>query len=114
MLIEGSLTPQEARPISIVGISQIAGEEAQQATQTGDWFGVLFFAGIINVGLGFTNLLPLPALDGGRIMFVLLEAIRGRRIEPEREGMVHVFGMLLLLGLMAVMIVNDIINPILQ
>ncbi len=113
MLIEGSLSPQEARPISIVGISQIAGTEAQHATESGDWFGVLFFAGIINVGLGFTNLLPLPALDGGRIMFVLLEALRGRRIEPEREGMVHVFGMLLLLGLMALMIVNDIVNPIL-
>ena len=38
----------------------------------------------------------------------------GRRVEPEREGMVHVFGMLLLLGLMALMIVNDIVNPILQ
>ena len=43
MLIEGSLSPQEARPISIVGISQIAGSEAQQATRTGDWFGVLIF-----------------------------------------------------------------------
>lgn len=114
MLIEGTLSPQEARPISIVGISQIAGSEAQEATRTGDWFGVLFFAGIINVGLGFTNLLPLPALDGGRIMFVLFEAIRGRRIEPEREGVVHMLGMLLLLGLMALMIVNDVVNPILQ
>ncbi|HFC11567.1 MAG TPA: hypothetical protein ENJ56_01890 [Anaerolineae bacterium] len=112
MLIEGSLSPEEARPISIVGISQIAGTQAQQATKTGDWFGVLFFAGIINVGLGFTNLLPLPALDGGRILFVLIEAIRGRRINPEREGMVHVIGMLLLLGLMALMIVNDVVNPI--
>ncbi len=114
MLMNGELTPQQARPISIVGISQIAGSEAQQATQTGDWFGVLFFAGIINVGLGFTNLLPLPALDGGRILFVLFEAIRGRRIEPDREGFVHMIGMLLLLGLMALMIVNDVVNPILQ
>jgi regulator of sigma E protease len=57
-------------------------------------------------------LLPIPALDGGRILFVLIEAIRGRRIEPEREGMVHVIGMLVLLGLMALLIVQDIINPI--
>lgn len=112
MLIQGTLSAQEARPISIVGISQIAGTEAQHATKTGDWFGVLFFAGIINVGLGFTNLLPLPALDGGRILFVLIEAIRGRRVNPDREGMVHVVGMLFLLGLMALMIVNDVVNPI--
>jgi len=43
---------------------------------------------------------------------LLIEAVRGRRIEPEREGMVHVIGMLVLLGLMLVMIVQDIINPI--
>lgn len=112
MLIEGVLTPQEARPISVVGISQIVGAEAESASRTGDWFGLLFFAGIINVGLGFTNLLPIPALDGGRILFVLIEAVRGRKMEPGREGMVHLVGMLLLLGLMALMIVNDVVNPI--
>lgn len=111
-LVRGSMTPQEARPISVVGISQILGAEARNASSTGDWFGVLFFAGIINVGLGFTNLLPLPALDGGRILFVLIEALRGRRVEPEREGMVHLVGMLLLLGLMALLIVNDVVNPV--
>ncbi|MGB1252532.1 MAG: M50 family metallopeptidase, partial [Candidatus Promineifilaceae bacterium] len=105
MLLQGALTPQEARPISVVGISQIVGAEAESASRTGDWFGLLFFAGIINVGLGFTNLLPIPALDGGRILFVIIEAIRGRKMEPGREGMVHLVGMLLLLGLMALMIV---------
>lgn len=108
MLIRGQLTPQEARPIGVVGMSQLIGFQAQ----SGDWFGLLFFAGLISVGLGFTNLLPLPALDGGRILFVLVEAIRGRRVEPEREGMVHLVGMLLLLGLMALLIVQDIVNPI--
>lgn len=111
-LIEGSLSPQEARPISVVGISQIAGTQARDAFDTGDWFNVLFFTGIISVGLGFTNLLPLPALDGGRILFVIIEAIRGRRVAAEREGFVHMVGMLLLLGLMALMIVNDVVNPI--
>jgi regulator of sigma E protease len=66
----------------------------------------------INVALGLTNLLPIPALDGGRIFFVLIEAVRGRRIEPEREGMVHVIGMLVLLGLMVLLVVQDIVNPI--
>jgi regulator of sigma E protease len=108
MLIRGELTPQEARPVSVVGISQIAGREAR----SGDLFRILFFAGIINVALGFTNLLPIPALDGGRILFVLIEAIRGRRVEPEREGMVHLVGMVILLGLMLLMIIQDIVNPI--
>ncbi len=111
-LIQGSLSPQQARPISVVGISQIAGTQARDAFDTGDWFNVLFFTGIISVGLGFTNLLPLPALDGGRILFVIIEAIRGRRVAAEREGFVHMVGMLLLLGLMALMIVNDVVNPI--
>ncbi|MCO5185816.1 MAG: M50 family metallopeptidase [Anaerolineae bacterium] len=112
MLLSGELSPEEARPISVVGMSQIIGSQAESASTTGDWFGLLFFAGIISVALGFTNLLPLPALDGGRIMFVLLEAVRGKRIEPEREGFVHMVGMLLLLGLMVLLIVQDVINPI--
>jgi regulator of sigma E protease len=112
MLISGELSPAEARPISVVGMSQIIGSQAESASTTGDWFGLLFFAGIISVALGFTNLLPLPALDGGRIMFVLIEAVRGKRMEPEREGLVHMVGMLLLLSLMVLMIVQDIINPI--
>lgn len=112
MVISGEMSPQDARPVSVVGISQIVGTQAQEASQSGDWFNVLFFAGIVSVGLGFTNLLPLPALDGGRILFVLLEALRGKRISPEREGFVHAMGMLLLLSLMAVLIANDLLNPI--
>lgn len=114
MLLSGELTPREARPVSVVGISQILGAQAQTAADTGNWFNLIFFAGVISVALGFTNLLPLPALDGGRLLFVLIEAIRGRRIAPEREGMVHMFGMLLLLSLMAILIVHDVINPIYQ
>ena len=57
--------------------------------------------------------MPLPALDGGRILFVLIEIIRGRRISPEKEGLVHFMGMTMLLGLMAVLVVQDLIDPIL-
>lgn len=112
MLINGEITPQEARPVSIVGISQIAGEAAESTVVSGNAYPLLSMAAFISVALGLTNLLPIPALDGGRILFVLIEAVRGRRIEPEREGMVHVIGMLVLLGLMAVLIVQDIVNPI--
>lgn len=112
MLINGEITPQEARPVSIVGISQIAGEAAESSAAGRTLYPLLTMASFISVALGLTNLLPIPALDGGRILFVLIEAVRGRRIEPEREGMVHVIGMLVLLALMFVLIVQDIINPI--
>ncbi len=112
MLMSGEITAQEARPVSIVGISQIAGQAAESSATTRNPYSLLSIAAFISVALGLTNLLPIPALDGGRILFVLVEAVRGRRIEPEREGMVHVIGMLVLLGLMALMIVQDIINPI--
>lgn len=112
MLIRGQISPSEARPVSVVGISQLAGLAAEETASQGDLFPILWFTGIISVALGFTNLLPIPALDGGRIMFVLVEAIRGRRVEPEREGMVHLVGMLVLLGLMVLIIIQDIINPI--
>lgn len=112
MLIRGDIDPSMARPVSVVGISQIAGYAAESTATTGHWFPLLSFTALISVALGLTNLLPLPALDGGRILFVLLEAVRGRRVEPEREGMVHLIGMLLLLGLMVLIIIQDIINPI--
>lgn len=114
MLIEGQITAEQARPVGPVGISQIAGETARYTATTGDWFQLLRITAFISVALGFTNLLPIPALDGGRIVFVLIEAVRGRRIEPEREGLVHLVGMLFLLGLMFLLIIQDIANPIIQ
>lgn len=112
MLMRGDISPSEARPISVVGISQIAGQAAEVSVSGSSLFPILNMVAFISVALGFTNLLPIPALDGGRILFVLIEAIRGRRIEPEREGMVHIVGMLVLLGLMVLLIVQDIVNPI--
>lgn len=114
MLIQGDISAEQARPVGPVGISQIAGQTAQYTAATGDWFQLLRITAFISVALGFTNLLPIPALDGGRILFVLLEAVRGRRIEPEREGLVHLVGMLFLLGLMFLLIIQDIANPIIQ
>lgn len=112
MLAEGTITSEEARPVGVIGIAQITGQAAEYSASTGDWFQLLRTAGFISVALGFTNLLPIPALDGGRLLFVLIEAIRGRRIEPEREGMVHLVGMIFLLGLMILLIVQDIADPV--
>lgn len=111
-LIRGQVAPEEARIVSVVGISQMAGQATQRTVDTGDLTYIISLAGVISVALGFTNLLPIPALDGGRIIFVLIEAVRGRRIEPQYEGMVHMVGMALLLCLMFILIAQDIFNPL--
>lgn len=63
---------------------------------------------LLSVNLGVMNLLPLPALDGGRLLFLLVEAVRGRAVPPEKEGMVHLAGAIALMGLMVVVLFNDI------
>ena len=69
---------------------------------------VLYLSVLISVNLAFMNLLPLPALDGGRLVFLLIEAIRRKPVPPEKEGMVHFAGLVLLLGLMVYLTVSDV------
>ena len=66
----------------------------------------------MSTALAVTNLLPLPALDGGRILFIIIEAIRGKRVAPEKEGAIHFIGLALLVTLMLVISYYDISNPI--
>jgi regulator of sigma E protease len=111
-LLSGAVTAEEARPVSVVGMSQIGGFVLQQSIDQGRFSPILDFIAVISVALGFFNLLPIPALDGGRILFVLVEIVRGRPIAPEREGLVHLVGLALLLSLSVLVILNDVINPI--
>ena len=67
-------------------------------------------AALLSANLGVMNLLPLPALDGGRIFFILIEMIRGKAISPEKEGAVHFIGMVLLMLLTVVVLYNDIMR----
>lgn len=67
-------------------------------------------AALLSANLGVMNLLPLPALDGGRIFFILIEMIRGKAIPPEKEGAVHFIGMVLLMLLTVVVLYNDIMR----
>ncbi len=113
-IIRGNLDPNQARPISIVGISQIGGQRLEESFEYKNVLPILDFAAVISLALGLTNLLPIPALDGGRILFVVIELLRGKPIPPEREGMVHMVGLLLLLCAMGIFIINDIVNPVIQ
>ena len=63
---------------------------------------------LISLNLGIMNLLPLPALDGGRLVFLIVEGIRRRPVPPEKEGMVHAIGFLLLLVLIGLVTYQDI------
>ena len=68
------------------------------------------FAVMISANLGVMNLLPIPALDGGRLVFCIIEAVRGKPINKEKEGMVHFVGMILLMVLMVLILFNDVKN----
>jgi regulator of sigma E protease len=111
-LIAGELSSEEARVMSPLAISQFGGMFLQQSIEQDRPVVILNYIAIISIALGITNLLPLPALDGGRVVFVLLEIVRGRPIAPERESVVHLIGMALLLSLMAFAFLNDILNPV--
>lgn len=111
-LIQGTIQPELARPVGPVGMYQATELIVAASAQANTWFPIVQFIGLISIALGITNLLPLPALDGGRILFVLVEAIRGRRIDPAREGLVHLAGMVVLLSVMAVITYFDIVSPI--
>ena len=69
---------------------------------------MLNMAILLSANLGVMNLLPLPALDGGRLVFLFIEAVRGKRVPPEKEGYVHFAGIVLLMALMVFVMFNDV------
>ncbi|MDD2402068.1 MAG: RIP metalloprotease RseP [Clostridia bacterium] len=90
-----------------VGIIKIIGEQAS--------FGIINLANltaIISINLGLINLFPIPALDGGRLFFFVIEGIRGKKVNPEKEGMVHFIGFVLLMALMIFITWKDILRII--
>lgn len=86
-----------------VGIFKMTGEFAQQGMSI-----LLKWAAILSINLGLFNLLPLPALDGGRLVFLIVEALRGKPIDPHKEGMVHFLGFAFLMLLILVVTWNDL------
>ena len=90
-----------------VGIARVTSDAANNVPRTG-WGPLLELAGLISLNFAVVNLLPLPALDGGRLIIALFGAVRRRRVSPEVEGAIHAVGMALLLLLMVVITYQDI------
>jgi len=117
-LISGQIAAKDARMVSVKGIydifAQVQTIDKQEAAIDPSVKGlnVLNFLAMISIALGFTNLLPIPALDGGHIIFLIPEILFKKRVKPELEGRVHFIGYVILMGLMVVMVINDIINPV--
>ncbi len=108
-LITGKVSAKEvAGPVGIVGM-------VGNAVDAGKSYGLLNVIAVIlrmsiliSANLGVMNLLPIPALDGGRLVFLLIEAFRGRPIDREKEGMVHFAGLVVLMLFMVFVMYNDI------
>lgn len=116
-LIQGSITPAEARPVGPVGMFNLYSQAAQRdqelqasssSSQPVTPFNTLWLVAIISVALGVTNLLPLPALDGGRILFALPEILISKRVPADKENLVHFIGFIALLLLLVLITINDI------
>jgi len=99
--------PQLSGPI---GIAQIAGEFTKEGGLQG-WMAITI---LLSINLAILNILPIPMLDGGRLVFVLLEWLRrGKRVPPDKEGLVHLVGFVALIGFIILISANDI-NRLIQ
>lgn len=110
MLVTGKLGRKDvAGP---VGMAHMVGEIYEETKE--DWRDVLVnmlnLTMLISVSLGIMNILPFPALDGGRLVFLIVEVFRGKPVPPEKEGLVHFVGLVFFMVLMVVVMFNDIVN----
>ena len=112
MLIGGRVSKDDVS--GPVGIAQFVGESYDEAEENyGTSSAILTMCEIVvllSVNLGILNLLPLPALDGGRLLFMFVEVIRGKPVSPEKEGMVHFAGLVVFMVLMVFIMYNDIMK----
>ena len=88
-----------------VGIFNVVGESAKAG-----FINLVYLVGFISLNVGFMNLLPIPALDGGRILFLIIEKIKGSKVDVKVENTIHTIGFVLLMILMVVITFNDIIK----
>lgn len=109
MLLEGGVGLNDvAGPVGVVGIIGETYEESRSDGAFYVWLNMVNMAIMLTANLGVMNLLPIPALDGGRLVFLILEAIRRKRIDPETEAKIHFAGLMALMLLMVVVMFNDV------
>lgn len=109
LMIQGKVSKDDVS--GPVGMAQTVTEIYDQSKPDGFYYimlNMMNFAILLSANLGVLNLLPFPALDGGRLVFLVIEAITGKKIPPEKEGLVHLIGMVFLMALMALVLFNDI------
>jgi len=102
-MLEGITGRAEVELTGPVGITREIATQASAGLTN-----LLWLTAFLSINLGLFNLLPIPALDGARILFMLVELIRGRRMDPARENFVHMIGFLIMIGLIVVVTYSDI------
>ena len=108
MLIKGQFSVNDlSGPVEIIDVIGDSYEEAKSEGAMMVWMQMLYWAILLSANLGVMNLLPIPALDGGRLVFLLLESVRKKRLNPNVEGMIHFAGFVLLMMLMVFVMFND-------
>lgn len=108
MLIKGQFSVNDlSGPVGIIDVIGDSYEEAKGEGAMMVWMQMLYWAILLSANLGVMNLLPIPALDGGRLVFLLLESVRKKRLNPNVEGMIHFAGFVLLMMLMVFVMFND-------
>ena len=109
MLVKGQFTVNDlSGPVGIINVIGDSYEEAKTEGTVMVWMQMLYWAILLSANLGVMNLLPIPALDGGRLVFLIIEAIRRKKVNPNVEGMIHFAGFVLLMVLMVFVMFNDI------
>ncbi len=109
MLVKGQFTVNDlSGPVGIINVIGDSDEEAKTEGTVMVWHADVYWAILLSANLGVMNLLPIPALDGGRLVFLIIEAIRRKKINPNVEGMIHFAGFVLLMVLMVFVMFNDI------
>lgn len=88
-----------------IGIYSIVGAQSKQGFAS-----ILYLMAFLSINVGFINLVPLPAFDGGHILFIIIEKIKGSPVSTKTENMIHTIGLFLLMLLMVYITFNDIIN----
>ncbi len=97
-----------------VGVVDYVSDAAQESVKTADYTGLLSIMALITINIGVFNLLPIPALDGGRLFFLLIELVRRKPIKQRYESLVHAIGMIILLLFMAAITFKDIYSLIVK